>query len=164
VTSDPRLSGLAAPSLAQGTVVPPRRCAGGSIRAGGRAAFGRGGRDAAAGREPGGAVAGDLAARQQEAEAAHRQLFEGIERYLAGDLPAAVKELRAALFHLPGCWPAAYYLALTHDALGRFDEARRLYAEVLQRHRSGHLGVDPSRPRLLLPGTGRRCVCAAPAA
>ncbi len=144
VTSDPRRSGRAAPSRAQGTVVPRVAAPAGASAPAGAPRSGEGG-DAAAGREPGGAVAGDLAARQQEAEAAHRQLFEGIERYLAGDLPAAVKELRAALFHLPGCWPAAYYLALTHDALGRFDEARRLYAEVCS-------AIDRGTSASILPG------------
>lgn len=67
-----------------------------------------------------------------DADIAMTHLFEGIERYLAGDLALAVKELRAALYHLPHCWPASYYLALTHDLQGRRDEARREFAQVVR--------------------------------
>jgi chemotaxis protein methyltransferase CheR len=58
------------------------------------------------------------------------QLLEGIARHLAGDLQEAVARLRAALYLMPGLWPASYYLALTYDGLGRSQEARREYAHA----------------------------------
>ena len=55
------------------------------------------------------------------------EMLEGIMRYLSGELSEAAQSLRAALFHCPQLWPAAYYLALCYDELGRSLEAKREY-------------------------------------
>jgi len=55
------------------------------------------------------------------------EMLEGILRYLSGELNAAAQCLREALFHCAQLWPAAYYLALCYDELGRGVEAKREY-------------------------------------
>lgn len=58
-------------------------------------------------------------------------MLDGIAQYLAGHSSEAVKALRAALFHCPSLWPAAYYLALCCEELGRYREARREYQRTI---------------------------------
>lgn len=55
----------------------------------------------------------------------------GITHYMMGDHAAAVQALRAALFLDADLWPAAFYLALSHDKLGNRAEAARAYRQVL---------------------------------
>ncbi|MGZ3442095.1 MAG: CheR family methyltransferase [Polyangia bacterium] len=58
-------------------------------------------------------------------------LLLGVTHYMMGDHPAAVQALRAALFLDPDLWPAAFYLALSHDKLGNRSEAGRAYRHVI---------------------------------
>jgi chemotaxis protein methyltransferase CheR len=58
-------------------------------------------------------------------------LLLGVTHYMMGDHPAAVQALRAALFLDPDLWPAAFYLALSHDKLGNRSEATRAYRDVV---------------------------------
>jgi hypothetical protein len=44
----------------------------------------------------------------------------------------ALHELRAAAFLDAELWPAAFYLAVCHEALGQLDEARREYRHVVR--------------------------------
>jgi len=59
------------------------------------------------------------------------KMLDGILQYLSGDLPSAAQSLRAALFHCSLLWPAAYYLALCLDELGRVQEAQREYQRTV---------------------------------
>jgi chemotaxis protein methyltransferase CheR len=58
-------------------------------------------------------------------------LLLGVTHYMMGDHRAAVQALRAALFLDPDLWPAAFYLALSHDKLGNGSEAARAYRDVI---------------------------------
>jgi len=58
-------------------------------------------------------------------------LLLGVTHYMMGDHPAAVQALRAALFLDPDLWPAAFYLALSHEKLGNRVEATRAYRDVV---------------------------------
>ncbi|MCU1282097.1 MAG: methyltransferase, CheR-type [bacterium] len=58
-------------------------------------------------------------------------LLLGVTHYMVSDHGAAVQALRAALFLDPDLWPAAFYLALSHDKLGNRSEAARAYRDVL---------------------------------
>jgi chemotaxis protein methyltransferase CheR len=58
-------------------------------------------------------------------------LLLGVTHYMMGDHAAAVQALRAALFLDPDLWPAAFYLALSHDKLGNRGEAARAYRHVV---------------------------------
>jgi len=58
-------------------------------------------------------------------------LLLGVTHYMMGDFSAAVQALRAALFLDPDLWPAAFYLALSHDKLGHDGEAGRAYRDVV---------------------------------
>ncbi|HEY1585032.1 MAG TPA: tetratricopeptide repeat protein, partial [Polyangia bacterium] len=58
-------------------------------------------------------------------------LLLGVTHYMMGDHTAAVQALRAALFLDPDLWPAAFYLALSHDKLGHRSEAVRAYRDVV---------------------------------
>jgi len=62
-----------------------------------------------------------------DGERAIDDMLEGIVQYLSGEMSEAAQLLRAALFHCANLWPAAYYLALCYDNLGRFREAQREY-------------------------------------
>jgi chemotaxis protein methyltransferase CheR len=55
----------------------------------------------------------------------------GVTHYMMGDHAAAAQALRAALFLDSDLWPAAFYLALSHDKLGNRVEAARAYRQVL---------------------------------
>lgn len=66
------------------------------------------------------------------------RLLLGIAYHLRGDSSEAINALRSALFLEPTLWPAAFYLALTYDRLGKSGEAQREYRRVLEtseRHR-----------------------------
>jgi chemotaxis protein methyltransferase CheR len=58
-------------------------------------------------------------------------MLVGVTHYMMGDHAAAVHALRAALFLDPDLWPAAFYLALSHERLGNRGEATRAYRHVL---------------------------------
>jgi len=58
-------------------------------------------------------------------------LLVGVAHHMMGDHAAAVQALRAALFLDPDLWPAAFYLALSHDKLGNRGEAARAYRDVV---------------------------------
>jgi chemotaxis protein methyltransferase CheR len=79
-----------------------------------------------------GASPASALAVEQDAELALEHLMNGIALHLGGELREGVRELRAALYLLPTLWPAAYYLALSSEGLGRPDEARRYYARVVE--------------------------------
>jgi tetratricopeptide (TPR) repeat protein len=81
-----------------------------------------------------GALWNGKAVRQDDEDlSAHavEDMLDGIAQYLAGHTAAAVKALRAALFHCSSLWPAAYYLALCCEDLGRFREAKREYQRTI---------------------------------
>jgi chemotaxis protein methyltransferase CheR len=63
--------------------------------------------------------------------AAEARAFLGIVHYKTGDIAAAAVALRAALFLDPEMWIAAFYLALSYDALGKHAEASREYRRVV---------------------------------
>jgi chemotaxis protein methyltransferase CheR len=58
-------------------------------------------------------------------------LLLGVAHHMIGDHAAAVQALRAALFLDPDLWPAAFYLALSHEKLGNKGEAARAYRHVV---------------------------------
>ena len=59
-------------------------------------------------------------------------MYLGIALYLNGAIEVALHELRAAAFLDPALWPAAFYLAVCHEALGQLDEAAREYRHVVR--------------------------------
>jgi Flp pilus assembly protein TadD len=59
-------------------------------------------------------------------------MYLGLALYLNGALEAALHELRAAVFLDPALWPAAFYLAVCHEALGQLEEAQREYRHVVR--------------------------------
>jgi chemotaxis methyl-accepting protein methylase len=59
-------------------------------------------------------------------------MYLGIALYLNGAIEVALHELRAAAFLDPELWPAAFYLAVCHEALGQLDEAAREYRHVVR--------------------------------
>jgi Flp pilus assembly protein TadD len=59
-------------------------------------------------------------------------MYLGIALYLNGALEAALHELRAAVFLDAELWPAAFYLAVCHEALGQLEEAQREYRHVVR--------------------------------
>jgi chemotaxis protein methyltransferase CheR len=63
---------------------------------------------------------------------AEARMFLGIAHFKLGDQGAAIPALRAALFLAPDLWPAAFYLALSHDRLGHHNEAAREYRRVVE--------------------------------
>ena len=63
---------------------------------------------------------------------AEPHMYLGIALYLHGSIEAALHELRAAAFLDPELWPAAFYLAVCHEALGQLDEAAREYRHVVR--------------------------------
>jgi chemotaxis protein methyltransferase CheR len=67
-----------------------------------------------------------------DATRAEPHMYLGIALYLNGALEAALHELRAAVFLDPALWPAAFYLAVCHEALGQLEEARREYRHVVR--------------------------------
>jgi len=59
-------------------------------------------------------------------------MYLGIAHYLDGRLEPALHELRAAAFLDAELWPAAFYLAVCHEALGQLAEAAREYRHVVR--------------------------------
>lgn len=58
-------------------------------------------------------------------------MYQGVARYLCGDVEGAAHDLRAALFLDGGLWQAAFYLALSYESLGLLDDALREYRHVV---------------------------------
>jgi chemotaxis protein methyltransferase CheR len=73
---------------------------------------------------------------------AEPHMYLGIALYLNGSIEPALHELRAAAFLDPELWPAAFYLAVCHEALGQLDEAAREYRHVVR------VASRPARPSL----------------
>lgn len=69
---------------------------------------------------------------EQDATRAEPHMYLGIALYLNGAIEVALHELRAAVFLDPELWPAAFYLAVCHEALGQLDEAAREYRHVVR--------------------------------
>jgi chemotaxis protein methyltransferase CheR len=63
---------------------------------------------------------------------AEPHLYLGIALYLNGSIESALHELRAAAFLDPSLWPASFYLAVCHEALGQLAEASREYRHVVR--------------------------------
>ena len=68
----------------------------------------------------------------QDSTLAEPHMYLGIALYLNGAIEAALHELRAAAFLDPQLWPAAFYLAVCHEALGQLEEATREYRHVVR--------------------------------
>jgi chemotaxis protein methyltransferase CheR len=71
----------------------------------------------------------------------------GMTHYLAGDLSASLRSLRAALLLDPHLWIATFYLARVHEKMGHESDAERAFARVraaLQRPEA--LSADPRWP------------------
>ena len=83
-------------------------------------------------------------AMEQDATRADAHMYLGIALYLNGAIEAALHELRAAAFLDPELWPAAFYLAVCHEALGQLDEATREYRHVV---RVASRAAPPNLPR-----------------
>ncbi len=75
---------------------------------------------------------------------AEPHMYLGIALYLNGSIDAALHELRAAAFLDAQLWPAAFYLAVCHEALGQLEEAKREYQHVV---RAASRGATTSLPR-----------------
>ncbi|MDF3065778.1 MAG: methyltransferase, CheR-type [Polyangiaceae bacterium] len=69
---------------------------------------------------------------EQDATRAEPHMYLGIALYLNGAIEAALHELRAAVFLDAALWPAAFYLAVCHEALGQLVEAQREYRHVVR--------------------------------
>jgi chemotaxis protein methyltransferase CheR len=80
----------------------------------------------------------------QDSTVAEPHMYLGIALYLNGAIEAALHELRAAAFLDPELWPAAFYLAVCHEALGQLEEAKREYRHVV---RVASRATTPSLPR-----------------
>jgi chemotaxis protein methyltransferase CheR len=80
----------------------------------------------------------------QDSTVAEPHMYLGIALYLNGAIEAALHELRAAALLDPDLWPAAFYLAVCHEALGQLDEATREYRHVV---RVASRGSAPNLPR-----------------
>jgi chemotaxis protein methyltransferase CheR len=63
---------------------------------------------------------------------AEPHMYLGIALYLNGAIEVALHELRAAAFLDAELWPAAFYLAVCHEALGQLEEATREYRHVVR--------------------------------
>lgn len=71
-------------------------------------------------------------AAEQDATRAEPHMYLGIALYLNGAFEGALHELRAAVFLDAELWPAAFYLAVCHEALGQLEEAQREYRHVVR--------------------------------
>jgi chemotaxis protein methyltransferase CheR len=69
---------------------------------------------------------------ERDATLAEPHMYLGIALYLNGAIDAALHELRAAVFLDGALWPAAFYLAVCHEALGQREEAQREYRHVVR--------------------------------
>jgi tetratricopeptide (TPR) repeat protein len=81
-------------------------------------------------------------AAELDATVAEPHMYLGIALYLNGGIEGALHELRAAAFLDPELWPAAFYLAVCHEALGQLEEAAREYRHVVRTaSRAGGAGL-----------------------
>jgi chemotaxis protein methyltransferase CheR len=71
-------------------------------------------------------------AMELDSTRAEPHMYLGIALYLNGAIEGALHELRAAAFLDPELWPAAFYLAVCHEALGQLEEAAREYRHVVR--------------------------------
>jgi chemotaxis protein methyltransferase CheR len=76
---------------------------------------------------------------------AEPHMYLGIALYLNGSIEAALHELRAAAFLDGTLWPAAFYLAVCHEALGQLREAAREYRHVVRVAERGSSSKLPRR-------------------
>jgi len=74
---------------------------------------------------------------QENTLSANAHLWLGVCLHLCGDVDAAARALRGALFLEPSLWAASYYLALCLERLERPQEARREYRRVLDTAHAG---------------------------
>jgi tetratricopeptide (TPR) repeat protein len=81
----------------------------------------------------------------QDATRAEPHMYLGIAHYLDGRIEPALHELRAAAFLDPELWPAAFYLAVCHEALGQLEEAAREYRHVVRIASRAHGAALPRR-------------------
>lgn len=58
-------------------------------------------------------------------------LLVGMSEHMRGQHERAIPALRRALFVAPDLWPAALYLALSHQALGNATDAQQAYERVI---------------------------------
>ena len=73
-----------------------------------------------------------LAMLIQDEEAQPALLLAGIAFHLKGNHQEAITLLEQTQRQHPTCWLATYYLAVSLDALGRYDAARQTYRLLLQ--------------------------------
>jgi Flp pilus assembly protein TadD len=59
-------------------------------------------------------------------------MYLGIALYIDGSIELAMHELRAATLLDRQLWPAAFYLAVCHEALGQLRDAAREYRHVVR--------------------------------
>lgn len=75
---------------------------------------------------------------EQDSTRAESHMYLGIAYYLDGKVEVALHELRAAALLDAELWPAAFYLAVCHEALGQLEEAAREYRHVVRVASRGH--------------------------
>jgi chemotaxis protein methyltransferase CheR len=78
------------------------------------------------------AIAAYERAVELDPTSAEPHMYLGIALYLHGHLEPALHELRGANFLDASLWPAAFYLAVCHEALGQLPEAAREYRHVVR--------------------------------
>jgi tetratricopeptide (TPR) repeat protein len=81
----------------------------------------------------------------QDPTRAEPHMYLGIAHYLDGRIEPALHELRAAAFLDSELWPAAFYLAVCHEALGQLEEAAREYRHVVRVASRGNGATLPRR-------------------
>jgi chemotaxis protein methyltransferase CheR len=93
------------------------------------------------------ALRGYLSMCEAEPVSTEPHLYAGIAHYLLGDLPQALRALRAALLLDHRCWPASYYLGLCYESMGHARDAEREYERAArQSEREQATDDDPSSP------------------
>lgn len=93
------------------------------------------------------ALRGYVSACEAEPVSTEPHLYAGIAHYLLGDLPQALRALRAALLLDHRCWPASYYLGLCYESMGHARDAEREYERAArQSEREQATDDDPSSP------------------
>jgi Flp pilus assembly protein TadD len=81
----------------------------------------------------------------QDSTHAEPHMYLGIALYLNGSIESALHELRAAAFLDAALWPASFYLAVCHEALGQLQEATREYRHVVRMAARGSQTKLPRR-------------------
>jgi chemotaxis methyl-accepting protein methylase/Tfp pilus assembly protein PilF len=76
---------------------------------------------------------------------AEPHLYLGIALYIDGSIELAMHELRAATLLDRQLWPAAFYLAVCHEALGQLRDAAREYRHVVRLASRGGRTTLPRR-------------------